>query len=72
MFIRPYRSADCPALAELFYETVHTVCARDFTPEQLAELYRVMGLSHKGQGTVSEKAELSLLPRKVSTGLMLA
>ena len=39
------------------------------TPEQLAELYRVMGLSHKGQGTVSEKAELSLLPRKVSTGL---
>ena len=35
MFIRPYRSADCPALAELFYETVHTACARDFTPEQL-------------------------------------
>ena len=35
MFIRPYRSADCPALAELFYETVHTVCARDYTPEQL-------------------------------------
>lgn len=35
MFIRPYRSADCPALAELFYETVHTACARDYTPEQL-------------------------------------
>ena len=35
MLIRPYRSADCPALAELFYETVHTVCARDYTPEQL-------------------------------------
>ena len=39
------------------------------TPEQLAELYRVMGLSHKDQGAVAEKAELSLLPRKVSTGL---
>lgn len=39
------------------------------TPEQLAELYRVMGLSDKGQDTVAEKAELSLLPRKVSTGL---
>lgn len=39
------------------------------TPEQLAELYRVMGLSDKGQATVAEKAELSLLPRKVSTGL---
>lgn len=35
MFIRPYRSADCPALAELFYETVHTVCAGDYPPEQL-------------------------------------
>ena len=33
MFIRPYRSADCPALAELFYETVHTVCAGDYPPE---------------------------------------
>lgn len=39
------------------------------TPEQLAELYQVMGLSDKGQGAVAEKAELSLLPRKVSTGL---
>ena len=38
-------------------------------PEQLAELYRVMGLSDKEQGTVAERAELSLLPRKVSTGL---
>ena len=28
-----------------------------------------MGLSHKGQGAVVERAELSLLPRKVSTGL---
>ena len=36
MFLRPYRSADCPALAELFYDTVHTVCAGDYTPEQLA------------------------------------
>lgn len=35
MFIRPYRSADCPAMAELFYETVHTVCAQDYLPEQL-------------------------------------
>ncbi len=39
------------------------------TPEQLAELYQVMGLSDKGQGAVAGKAELSLLPRKVSTGL---
>ena len=35
MTLRPYRSDDCPALAALFYDTVHTVNARDYTPEQL-------------------------------------
>lgn len=35
MHIRPYRSSDCPALAELFYQTVHTACAGDYSPEQL-------------------------------------
>lgn len=33
--LRPYRTGDCPALAELFYQTVHTVNARDYTPPQL-------------------------------------
>ena len=33
--LRSYRQADCPALAELFYKTVHRVNARDYTPEQL-------------------------------------
>ena len=35
MKLRPYESADCPALARLFYDTVHTVNARDYAPEQL-------------------------------------
>ena len=35
MILRPYRSEDCPALARLFYDTVRTVNARDYTPEQL-------------------------------------
>lgn len=35
MHIRSYRSEDCPELASLFYNTVHTVCARDYTLEQL-------------------------------------
>lgn len=35
MELRPYESSDCPALARLFYNTVHTVNARDYTPEQL-------------------------------------
>lgn len=33
--IRKYETADCRALAELFYETVHTVNAKDYTEEQL-------------------------------------
>ena len=30
MELRLYRSEDCPALAALFYDTVHTVNARDY------------------------------------------
>lgn len=35
MFIREYRSSDCKELAGLFYNTVHTVNAKDYTKEQL-------------------------------------
>ena len=35
MEIRKYRPSDCPELARLFYDTVHTVNARDYTPAQL-------------------------------------
>ena len=30
-----YRTADCPPLLKLFYDTVHTVCAGDYSPAQL-------------------------------------
>lgn len=33
--IRPYRPDDCPELAELFYDTVHTVNRADYSNEQL-------------------------------------
>ncbi|HJC46007.1 MAG TPA: GNAT family N-acetyltransferase [Candidatus Faecalibacterium faecigallinarum] len=33
--LRPYRPEDCPALAHLFYETVHAACTADYTPAQL-------------------------------------
>lgn len=36
MLIRPYQPADCRELANLFYNTVHTVNAQDYTPQQLA------------------------------------
>ena len=35
MEIRMYQPADCAVIAELFYRTVHTVNARDYTPQQL-------------------------------------
>lgn len=35
MFIREYISSNCGQLAELFYQTVHTVNAKDYTKEQL-------------------------------------
>lgn len=33
--IRQYQAADCATLSNLFYETVHTVNAKDYTNEQL-------------------------------------
>lgn len=35
MEIRNYRPSDCRAMAELFYHTVHTVNAVDYTPAEL-------------------------------------
>ena len=35
MMLRKYQSSDCKEIAELFYHTVHTVNAKDYTPEQL-------------------------------------
>ena len=35
MLVRAYQASDCEELAELFYNTVHTVNARDYSKEQL-------------------------------------
>ncbi len=35
MRLRKYETSDCEQLAELFYQTVHNVNARDYTPAQL-------------------------------------
>lgn len=35
MIIRKYKSSDCKSLAELFYNTVHFVNSKDYSPEQL-------------------------------------
>lgn len=35
MIIRKYQSSDCKELANLFYNTVHSINAKDYTSEQL-------------------------------------
>lgn len=35
MTLRPYHSEDCPLLASLFFDTVHTINRKDYTPSQL-------------------------------------
>jgi len=35
MMIRKYQTSDCRELAELFYNTVHRINAKDYTKEQL-------------------------------------
>lgn len=35
MFLRAYQTSDCKELTELFYNTVHTVNAKDYSLEQL-------------------------------------
>ena len=35
MIIREYHPCDCKEITELFYDTVHTVNAKDYTEEQL-------------------------------------
>ena len=35
MTVREYHTSDLREIVELFYDTVHTVNARDYTPEQL-------------------------------------
>lgn len=36
MLIRAYRDSDIPAIARLYYWTVRTINARDYSPEQIA------------------------------------
>ncbi len=35
MIIREYKTIDCTVMGKLFYDTVHTINAKDYTTEQL-------------------------------------
>jgi putative acetyltransferase len=36
MIVREYRKSDLPEISRLFYNTVHQINSRDYTPEQIA------------------------------------
>ena len=36
MYIRKYTDFDCETVSRLFYQTVHTINANDYTPQQLS------------------------------------
>lgn len=46
MEIRKYKQSDCRILTELFYHTVHTVNAKDYTKEQLDVWADEIGRAH--------------------------
>lgn len=35
MIVRKYQSLDCEEMAQLFYDTVHTINRKDYSKEQL-------------------------------------
>ena len=35
MLLRDYKTSDCPAMAQLFFDTVHEINAKDYTKKQL-------------------------------------
>lgn len=48
MKLRPYHPDDCPALAALFYDTVHTVNCRDYSAEQNGQIVGFGDISRDG------------------------
>ena len=40
MFVRGYQMSDCKEITELFYNTVHTINAKDYTKEQFLKTKR--------------------------------
>ena len=44
MQLREYMTSDCDQLARLFFQTVHSVNAKDYTKEQLVRTCLVISL----------------------------
>ncbi len=60
MLIREYQKSDCKELTELFYNTVHTVNAKDYTKEHLYQQEQ----AQKAQLARQEEAHRAQLARQ--------
>ncbi len=69
MLIREYQASDCKELAELFYDTVHRVNARDYTKEQLDVWATGQVDLEKWNQTLKEHTASSLLKIILSSAL---
>ena len=43
LILRPFRPEDADALLDIFYEAIHRVCSRDYSPEQIEAWARTGG-----------------------------
>ena len=68
MLIREYQPSDCKELTELFYNTVHTVNAKDYTKEQLDVWATGQADLRKWNRTIQEHFSLVALDAGIITG----
>ena len=57
MFVRGYQMSDCKEITELFYNTVHTINAKDYTKEQLDVWATGQADLEKWKGIIKVKIE---------------
>lgn len=66
MLIREYQSSDCEETAELFYNTVHTVTAKDYSKEQLdAWATGRMDLEHWNQSLIGHYSVVAVVDHRI-------
>ncbi len=61
MFLRKYTPTDCPHLLALFQQTVHTINARDYSPEQLAAWTSGQDLARWNQSLLAHESFVAMV-----------
>lgn len=64
MKIRKYRPSDCKKLATLFYDTVHTINAKDYTKKQL-DVWTILDLEKWNQSFQEHNTLVAVKDKKI-------